>query len=479
MNHQEMLVGGHFLGGPCDQSVSKIVSRNPFSGSVFGTAAEAGEPEAFQALDAAIEAFPAWSKTTAAERSDALTAIADLLAERESEVVSALVHEVGKPITWAEAEVRRAVITFRLGAEYARSLRREPVDAGPDPRADQYRIEVERVPVGPVLCITPYNWPINLAAHKIAPCLAVGNTLVVKGSERAPHCTYILGRILHDAGLPHGVANVIVADGRTTSKLCADPRFGAISFTGSPHVGWSIKTLHPRQRVTLELGGDAFAVLDSSADLDAAIPKLVASAFGYAGQVCISCQHILCHRSVYEDFRARFVEAASQCSVGDPSLRSTLCGPMIDDAEATRVIRLIEDAVEHGAQLLLGGTRTGNVVFPTIVEAPGAGARILEEEAFGPVVTLRPFDELSDAIGLINQSKFGLQSALFSRDDSAMQEFAAEVQCGGIILNDSPSIRFDAMPYGGMKESGYGREGIVYAVHDMSELKTTVRRVEH
>lgn len=477
MNHQEMLVGGHFLGGPCDQTISKIVSRNPFTGSVFGTAAEAGEPEAFQALDAALEAYPSWSRAAAHERAEVLRSVADLLAERESEVVSALVYEIGKPISWAEAEVRRAVITFRLGAEYARNLRREPVIAGPDPRADQYKIEVERVPVGVVLCITPYNWPINLAAHKIAPSLALGNTIVVKGSERSPHCTYILGRILHDAGVPHGVANVIVADGRTTSKLCEDPRFGAISFTGSPVVGWSIKENYPRQRVALELGGDAFAVLDSTAELDTAIPKLVASAFGYAGQVCISCQHILCHRSIYEAFRTKFVEAAAECPVGDPSLRTTLCGPMISEVEAKRVVSLIDDAVANGATLLLGGSRMGNVVQPTILESPEVGARILEEEAFGPVATLRPYDTLADAIRLVNQSKFGLQAAFFSQYQSDLQLFASEVECGGIILNDSPSVRFDAMPYGGIKDSGFGREGIAFAAHDFSELKTTVTRI--
>jgi acyl-CoA reductase-like NAD-dependent aldehyde dehydrogenase len=475
MRHYELLIGGNFVGGPCDQSVGKITSRNPFNGQTIGTAAEASLTEALAAADAAHDAYQTWKDSVRQQRGEVLSAIRDRIRENADELAALLVLEIGKPMTWARAEVDRTSTTFGLAAEAAFLMTPEEIDVSYDPRAMGHTVIATRFPLGPILCITPYNWPLNLLAHKVAPALASGNTVVVKGSELAPMSTLALARLIHEAGCPAGVANIIVADARTTERLAASPKISMISFTGSPEVGWGIKRAHPERRVVLELGGIAFAIVSDDAGIESAVAKLALSAYGYAGQVCISTQHILVHESVYEVFKTAFVAATESCPTGDPSDRSVVCGPMISEQAAQRVEKAIHEAVASGARLLAGGSRSGSMVQPTVLEAVPRSASLSSCEIFGPVATLEPYSDLDSAISRVNESEFGLQAAVFTQRAEAVQECYRKLEVGSVIVNEPPSLRFDAMPYGGIKRSGFGREGIRYAIAEMTEWKTLVR----
>lgn len=474
MLHRELLIGGHFFGGPCDQSVAKSVSRNPYNGHTVGTAAEAGWTEAQAAAEAAAKAFGTWRFSSRSERRELLLAIQAGLASRADELADLMRQEIGKPIALAKGEVQRAILTFGLAAEAAMDFGKEAIGVTYDPRDRGHRVSAHRFPIGPILAIAPYNWPINLAAHKLAPALATGNTVVLKGSEKAPLCTLTLGQIIHEAGCPDGVVNALNADARTTERLAGAPEIAMISFTGSPTVGWHIKRSFPEKRVVLELGGNAFAILAQDADVQAAATKLAASAFGYAGQVCISAQHVLVHQSRYDEARAALIAATEALVFGDPEDAGTLCGPMIDQAAAERVEGLVQEALAMGATRLAGGERKREMMPPTLLEGVPPTARLSREEAFGPVLTIEPFATLDEAMVRVNDSEYGIHASLFTNDDASIQEAYRRLEVGGLIVNDAPTLRFDAMPYGGVKRSGFGREGVRIAMDEMTEPKTLV-----
>lgn len=476
MTHRELLVAGHLIGGVCDYAIGKEQVYSPWDGRLVGTVAEGGWPEMDAALDAATTAFSLWRKSPARDRQRLLRAIAAGVRDRNDELVQLLIDEVGKPRAFAQGEVTRLALTFELAADFCTQPSGQVLPADYDTRGDGVSITVTRRPVGPVFCVVPYNWPLNLAAHKIAPALAAGCPVVVKAPVVGALTTLTLASIIQEAGCPPGLVNVLHCANEVAQRAIADDRIKMLSFTGSGRVGWMLKGLVPTKPVTLELGGDAFAVVCADADLDEAVKKLVPAGYGYAGQICISVQHVLCHRSVYGAFREKLVKATEACPAGDPSLPETVCGPLINDDHAGSVMDFLADAESHGATVLAGGSRVGRVVQPTLVENVPFEARLGHEEVFGPVMTLAAFDAVGDAVARVNRSVYGIQCGVFTHDLRVARQFTDDLETGSVIIGDAPSLRFDIMPYGGDKQSGMGREGIASAVRSMTVERTVIVR---
>ncbi len=477
MIHAELLIDGHFIGGPCDQATGKAVIRNPYNGAIVGTAAEGGPHELRGCLDAAWDAYQTWRFSSIAERQALLRRIASLVRERRDELVDLLVAEVGKPLMWARGEVDRLAITFEIASQELEDWGEEEVSLPLDPRGKDYTASVSRFPIGPVLCIVPYNWPFNLAAHKLAPALAVGNTVILKASPLAPLCTLALARLIHDAGCPHGVVNAWNGPTPLISKISTDPRCRMVSFTGSPAVGWKVKQeLPPEKKVTLELGGNGFAVISDSADIEWASKRCVAGGYGYAGQVCIAVQHVLIAENIYDAVRDNFVRMTNDCVWGDPQNESTVCGPMISNEAADRVQDWIDEAVSSGAGIIAGGGREENIIKPTLLENLPKNVRLSNEEVFGPVVTLEKYHRFDEVVERINGGKYGIHAGIFTNDADERLMAYQNLEVGGIVFNDYPTLRFDGLPYGGTKLSGFGREGVRYAMEEMTDWKSKVTR---
>ncbi len=474
--HAELLIDGFFIGGPCDQSVGKQVVRSPFDGKIVGTAAEGGWDELKTCLDAAHDAFATWRHSPRRQRQRLLREIARLVRERNEDLSELLAQEVGKPITASRGEVARLAITFDFAADELTNYGMESIPVDLDPRGDGYKCTVERFPRGIVFCIVPYNWPYNLTAHKIAPALATGNTLVVKPSPLAPLSTLSLLRIIHEAGCPPGVVNGWNGHPSLAQRALADPRVKLLTFTGSAAVGWKLKELMPDRPVLLELGGDASAIVCADADLNWATNRIIAGGYGYAGQICISIQHVRVDRAIYPAMRERLIEGTKTCPTGDPMLDTTVCGPVISDEAADKVMGMINEAVTNGATILAGGKRDGRMIEPTLIESVPANARLATDEAFGPVLTLTPFNDLDDAIQQVNASQYGIHTGIFTKDLRIAERAYRELEVGGVIVNDYPTLRFDNMPYGGVKKSGFGREGVRYAMDEMTEPNTLLVR---
>lgn len=469
--HAEMLIDGFFVGGPCDQAVGKEVVRSPYDGKIVGTAAEGGWTELRTCIDSAYSAFQTWRAGPRRQRQKLLRDIAQLVRERSEELAELLTLEIGKPISASKGEVSRLALTFDFAADLLSSYGVEAIPVDADSRGEGYRCMVDRFPIGPILCIVPYNWPYNLTAHKVAPALATGNTVIVKPSPLAPLSTLSLARLIHDAGCPPGVLNAWNGHHSHVPKALADPRIRMLSFTGSAAVGWMLKETIPGRKVTLELGGDASAIIAADADLNWATRRIVAGGFGYAGQICISIQHVLVARAVYEQAREMLTQLTAACPFGDPKLDATVCGPLINLDAAERVMAMIDDAVRHGATVLAGGARNGTLIQPTLVENVPADSPLACEEAFGPVLTLSAFNSMDEAISKVNASKFGIHAGVFTNDLRVAEHAFRNLEVGGVIINDFPTLRFDNMPYGGLKRSGYGREGVRYAMDEMTEQK--------
>lgn len=476
MIHRELLLNGVFLGGPCDQGIGKEIAVSPWDGRRIGTFAEGGWAEMDAALDCATQAFETYRQTSMAERGALLTRISQAITDREDELASLLVDEVGKPITAARAEVRRTALTFGLAAELAARLEPESVDLSYDPRGLNCRAEVRHRPVGPVLAIVPWNWPFNLAAHKLAPALLAGCPVVLKPSTAAALCTLSLARLIHECGCPAGVVNAIACPNAIAEKAVRDPRVKFLSFTGSEAVGWRLKELVPDRKVSLELGGDASAILCEDADLDHALPLVLNGAFAYAGQICISVQHLRVHESLRDAVVERLLPMIENLPCGDPALAATVVGPVIHTAAAEKIEHLLASAVAAGAKVLAGGKRTGNLIAPTLIADVPLDHSLACDEVFGPILTLSTFTNDADAITLTNAGRFGLQAGVFTSSPDRAELYIENLEVGGIVINDVPTVRFDAMPYGGVKRSGFGREGVRYAYEEMTEPLAVVQR---
>jgi len=448
--------------------------RNPFTGDIVGTVFRATGNEAEAAIDAAEKSFPFTRQLPSYERADILQKTAAGIKARREEIARLITNESGKPIRFSQGEVDRSVMTFTIASEEAKRVGGEllPVDLAPTSRN---RVAItRRFPKGPILGISPFNFPINLAAHKVAPALAAGNTFVLKPPSACPLTALALGEILLEAGAPPGMINVLPCSVPVAEGLARDNRFKMLTFTGSVPVGFGLKDISGKKPVTLELGGNAAAVVHDDADLDWAVPRLVTGSFAHAGQVCISVQRILVHDAVYDEFEARFVEAAKAVKAGDPTDPDTVVGPMVNLGDAERIETWIQKAVDGGAKVLAGGGRNGQVVEATVLTDVAPDMDVSCKEAFAPVVVLSRYSEFRDAVKEVNNSVYGLQAGIFTRDIARIWCAYDKLDVGGVIVNDYPTFRVDNFAYGGVKDSGIGREGVKYAIEEMTELKTLV-----
>jgi acyl-CoA reductase-like NAD-dependent aldehyde dehydrogenase len=455
-------------------SLGTVTNRSPYDGTEVGTAPVSGPDEAFRALEAAHGAFTTWRHAPRADRRALLLQIADGVKSRSEDLARLMALEVGKPIAFARAEVARLEVTFRLAAALLERPAREELALDLDQRGKDYRCFVEREPRGVVFGIVPWNWPFNLAAHKLAPAIAAGCTVVLKPSHGAAVSTFALDDVVHEAGCPDGVLNTVLCENEVAEQMAQDPRVAHLSFTGSPKVGWHLKRLVPEKHVSLELGGDASALVFDDADLDWAVKRTALGKYGYAGQICIAIQHARVQAGVYGRFRDAIVAAAEATPYGDPMKEDTVCGPLFTSEAADRVMEWIAEAENAGGRVLAGGNRIGNVIEPTVVEDVPDGCRLAREEVFGPVLTLSRFGTDEEAIAQVNASRFGIQCGAFTADQDRAERLYRSLEVGGVIVNDYPTLRFDTMPYGGVKQSGFGREGVRYAYDEMTVPKTLV-----
>ncbi len=430
-------------------------------------------------LDAAIAAaeagFAAMKAMPRHARRDLLVRIVDAMTRERAALGAELAQSCGKPIGQALGEVDRAIMTFSLAADETRRFAGEMIPLDIDPRTVGYTGMVHRFPVGPISAITPFNFPLNLLAHKVAPAIAVGSALVVKPPPQCPQMAFRLGQIMAECGLPAGAYNVVHLPIPVAEGLATDPRFAMLTFTGSPTVGWHLKNVAGKKKVCLELGGNAAAVVHEDAgDLDWVAQRLALGAFAYAGQVCIKVQRVLVHQPIYEKFVQKFVAATAALVCGDPMDPKTIVGPMIDSGAADRVQAWTAEAVAAGAEVLLAGTRNGNVLSPGLLANVPRNAKASCREVFGPVSIVAPYRDFGDALALVNDSDFGLQAGVFTHDVNRIFAAFNTLETGGVIANDFPTLRVDNYPYGGVKDSGFGREGVRYAMEEMSEPRMLV-----
>ena len=468
------------IGGALVDGVGVDPVSDPFDGSRVGEAARGGPAEIDAAIEAAASAFALTRRMPTHERAAILDRAAAAIRAREGELAELISRESGKPIRFARAEVARAVVTFSLGAAECRAWRGEvlPVDVEARPgRATEGRLCIAtRVPRGPVAAISPFNFPLNLIAHKLAPAIAVGASVVLKPPPQCPLTGFELAAILDEAGLPPGALNVVHCPPEVAQRMAEDPRIAVLSFTGSDAVGWKLKALAGRKQVLLELGGNAPCVVDEGVDLEAVLEPLLTGAWANAGQVCIRVQRVLVHASLFDRFLEAFVARTRSLPVGDPLDPATIVGPLIEEKHVERVLAWIAEARAGGARVHCGGERSGRGVTPAVLSRASPSMKVCREEVFGPVTVVEPFDTFEQAIELCNATRFGLQAGVFTRDVGRALAAHRELRYGGVMINDVPTFRVDNFPYGGTKDSGFGREGVRYAMEEMSEPKVLVLR---
>jgi len=459
------------------QPNADLAVTDKYSGEVAFRTALATPEIIDAAIAGAVRAAGPMARLAAFERQGVLQHCVDRFRERFDELAHALCVEAGKPIRDSEGEVTRLIDTFRIAAEEAVRNYGEVMPLDISERARGYQSMWKRYPIGPCSFISPFNFPLNLAAHKIAPAIAIGCPFVMKPASKTPLGALIVGEVLAECDvLPEGAFSILPASRDGADLFTEDERLKLLSFTGSPKVGWALKARAGKKKVVLELGGNAAVVVDRDADLDDALERIVFGAFYQSGQSCIGVQRILIHEDIYGRFRDMLVDKTRTLRAGDPKDRETFIGPMISEGEARRLKGWIDEAVEGGARLLCGGGREGNMLEATLLENVDRDARALNEEAFGPLAILQPFSDFDAALDEVNRSEFGLQAGVFTRDLFRMFDAWDRLEVGGVIVNDVPSYRVDNMPYGGVKDSGLGREGIRFAIEDMSEIRNLVVR---
>jgi acyl-CoA reductase-like NAD-dependent aldehyde dehydrogenase len=465
---------GVFLAGEFRASGQAMPVRSPYDGSLVGSVAQPADADIEEAVRSSEAAFHEMSGMPAHRRAAILHAISAGIDQRREEIARTMALEAGKPLKAARVEVDRAVFNFRYAAEETLRVGHELLALDSQPAGTGKWAMVRRFPVGPILAITPFNFPLNLAVHKIAPALATGNTVVQKPAPKTPICSMLLAEIAQQAGIPAGALNVVLASISQTERLVRDDRLKMLTFTGSAAVGWKLKGMAGKKRVTLELGGNAAVIVHNDADLDRAAEKCAAGGFSYAGQVCISVQRVFVQRAVYDRFLSAFVDRVRALQVGDPLDEKTDVGPMISPEAAHRAEAWVNDALRAGANCLAGGKREGSVYYPTVLANTRPEMAVNCQEVFAPVVTVEPYDSLDAAISMVNDSPYGLQAGVFTSDLAALFSAYKRLQVGGVIANDAPTFRADPMPYGGTKDSGLGREGVRYAMQEMTEPKVLV-----
>jgi acyl-CoA reductase-like NAD-dependent aldehyde dehydrogenase len=429
-----------------------------------------------QAITAAADAALPMRQLPAYERQAVLEHCVTRFRERAEDLALVLCIEAGKPLRDARGEVGRLIDTFRIAAQECSRIPGEVLDLEISPRARGYWGMSKRVPIGPCALISPFNFPLNLTAHKIAPAIAAGCPFVLKPASRTPVGALLIGEILSETSLPPGAFSILPASRKDAEALTTDERIKLLSFTGSPRAGWDLKARAGKKKVVLELGSNSACVVDEDADLDDAVPRIVTGAFYQSGQSCISVQRLYAHQAVYERFRRLLVEATKELKMGDPKDPETFIGPMISESEAERLEEWLQEAVSAGARVLCGGRRQGAYFEPTLLEAAPKHCRIVADEAFGPIAVLSSFTTFDEALREVNDSRYGLQAGIFTRDLYKAHKAWNELEVGGVLIGEVPSFRVDHMPYGGVKDSGLGREGIRYAIDSMTEPRLLVVR---
>jgi acyl-CoA reductase-like NAD-dependent aldehyde dehydrogenase len=465
-----------YLANEAKQPNADLEVTDKYTGEVAFRVAQADAATIDAGIAAAVEAAEPMARMAAYERQAVLQHCVDRFKQRFDELAFALCVEAGKPIKDSEGEVTRLIDTFRIAAEESVRMTGEVQPLDISPRARGYQGIWKRVPIGPCSFISPFNFPLNLAAHKIAPAVAVGCPFVMKPASRTPLGAIIMGEVLAETNLPKGAFSILPAHREGADLFTTDERLKLLSFTGSPAVGWDLKARAGKKKVVLELGGNAAVVVDHDADLDDAVERIIFGAFYQSGQSCIGVQRIIVHADIYDDLRRRLVARTKKLVAGNPHDRDTFIGPMISEGEARRLDNWIREAVEKGARLLCGGKREGAMLEATLLEDVDRSATVYREEAFGPVAILSKFTDFGAAIDEVNDSKFGLQAGIFTRDLYKVLDAWDRLDVGGIVVGDVPSYRVDNMPYGGVKESGLGREGVRFAMEDMTEIRNLVIR---
>lgn len=465
---------GFYVDGKWLEEGDIVEIRAPYDGAVIARVYQGRREHAEAAITATVKAFGTTRRLPAFERQRVLRRIADGIHGRKEEFARTLAQEAGKPIKSARMEVDRAVFTFNIAAEetvrgYGEYL---PLD-WQQSTAGRWGI-VKRFPLGPIAGITPFNFPLNLVAHKVAPAIAAGCPIVLKPAPQTPLSSLLLAEVIQQAGWPDGGFNVVLLSNEDSGLLVTDDRIKLISFTGSAAVGWAIKGNSGKKKVLLELGGNSGVIVHSDADLAYAADRCVTGSFGYAGQACISVQRILVEHSVYGKFVELFMAGVGKLKLGDPLDESCDVGPMICESDAIRAYDWVQEAVRGGARLLCGGKRKGSMLEPTVLTSTKSDMKVNCQEVFAPVVTVEPYNDFASALREVNNSAYGLQAGLFTRDAKLIFQAYEELEIGGLIAGDVPTFRIDHMPYGGVKDSGLGREGLRYAIEEMTEPKLLV-----
>ena len=465
-----------YLANEAKQLNTDLAVTDKFTGKVAFRVAQADAATIDAGIAAAVEAAEPMARMASYERQAVLQHCVDRFKARSDELAYALCVEAGKPIKDSEGEVGRLIDTFRIAAEESVRMTGEVQPLDISPRARGYQGIWKRVPIGPCSFISPFNFPLNLAAHKIAPAIAVGCPFVMKPASRTPLGAIIMGEVLAETNLPKGAFSILPAHREGADLFTEDERLKLLSFTGSPDVGWALKAKAGKKKIVLELGGNAAVIIDHDADLDDALERVTFGAFYQSGQSCIGVQRIIIHADVYDRFRSMLIARTKSLVSGDPKDRNTFIGPMIDVKEASRLDGWVQEAVAAGAKLLCGGKRDGAMLDATLLEGVPRTAKVYTEEAFGPVALLSKFTDFNAALDEVNDSKFGLQAGIFTRDLFKVLDAWDRLDVGGVVINDVPSYRVDNMPYGGVKDSGLGREGVRFAMEDMTEIRNLVIR---
>jgi glyceraldehyde-3-phosphate dehydrogenase (NADP+) len=466
------MLKGCFINSNWVETGNKLAVLSPWSGETVGEVSLAGEQEWERAIGAAQQAFVTFKALSSLERREMLEKLAAGVQGRQEELAQTIVAEGGKPVTYARGEMGRGLLTLRLAAEEAARIGGEviPLDLTA-PTKGRWGI-TRRFPLGPVLGISPFNFPFNLVAHKVGPALAAGNPIILKPASATPLTALKLAEIYEQAGLPPGGLQVLPSSSRVAEKYVGDDRLKALSFTGSAAVGWHLKSLAGRKKVILELGGNAACIIDRDADIERAAARVATGSFYHAGQVCISIKRLLVHQDIYEAFREVFLKTIQKkILTGDPRQEEIVVGPCIDAGAAAKIRGSIEEALAGGARLATGGLGENNLMPPTVLENVTRDMQVWREEVFGPVVVMAPFADFPQALEMANDSAYGLQAGVFTRNLAHAWQAFETLEVGGVILNDSPAFRVDNMPYGGVKASGFGRVGIRYAIVVLTESR--------
>jgi acyl-CoA reductase-like NAD-dependent aldehyde dehydrogenase len=462
------------IGGEWREASESFTVKSPYTQESMGEVFSASAGETEEAVAIAERAAREMRKLARFQIAKGLRKIAGLIEARKKEFAETIAKEAAKPILLARGEVERGIATFAWAAGEAERFAGEVVPVDTQAGGKGKSAYTVRIPRGVVYGITPFNFPLNLVAHKVAPALAAGNAIIIKPSQRTPLTSLLLGEVFLQSGLPKSALQIVPMDVKYMDTVLGDERINMISFTGSAEVGWNLKQKAGKKQVALELGGNAPVIVDETADLQKSLEKTTVGAFAYAGQICISVQRIYIHEKIYDEWSEKFIERASSLKKGNPLSESTQLSVMIDETAAKKAESWITEAAQSGAKLLCGGKREGAMLEATILTDTNPEMRVVAEEIFAPVAVVEKFSDFAEAVDLSNQSRYGLQAGVFTNNLANTNYAAEHLEYGGVIINDAPTFRVDNMPYGGAKDSGFGREGVRYAMEEMSEIRLVV-----